>query len=255
MRLAHLKRSHLRKWAERDEWSETTQNKAIGCIQMVLNHAVEKELIAFNPVKGMKKPPCARRERLPTPEEKKLILSSIKGEFKRCFYALISTGARPGEVAKVTAEMFNERHACWVLPPTEHKTGEQTGKPRVIYLTPAMVKLSKLQARLFPEGPLFRSAKRQKPWTRNAVRCRFRRLREAIPELKGIVAYGMRHGFITEALERGLSDATVAELAGHANTTTIHRYYSHLTEKGDHLRAAVAKAAAAPLGTIPRTRG
>jgi integrase len=68
------------------------------------------------------------------------------------------------------------------------------------------------------------------------------------------VAYCYRHGYVTEALEKGIGDATVAELVGHANTATIHRYYSHLTEKGDHLRAAAIRAAASPR-TSEETRG
>jgi hypothetical protein len=90
LRVARFKRAHVRKWAGRRSWSNSTHNNAIGCIQTALNYAVETELIPVNPIRGMKKPRKARRERLPTPQEKKKILASITGNFKRYFYALIS---------------------------------------------------------------------------------------------------------------------------------------------------------------------
>jgi len=61
-------------------------------------------------------------------------------------------------------------------------------------------------------------------------------------KIPGLVAYLYRHGFVTQALERGLSDAVVAELVGHANTTTIHKHYSHLSDSAKLLREAANKA-------------
>jgi integrase/recombinase XerC len=240
-RVMHLRRKDVRAWlAKRTRWSDTTKNKFIGCLQTALNHAVDEEVIPVNPIAGMKKPRCNRRERIPTPKEWKTIIGAARGSFKMYVYALSATGARPGEVAKITASDFSPAHSCWVLPAKKHKTGEKTGNPRVIYLTPAMVRLCLRLAAKYPTGPLFRGRRGQ--WTTNAVRIRFRVLREDHPELQGIVAYCLRHAFVTEALERGISDATVAELAGHTDTSTIHRFYSHLTQKGDHLRSAIIKA-------------
>lgn len=50
----------------------------------------------------------------------------------------------------------------------------------VVYLTPPMVKLCTRLAAEHPEGPLFLNS-RGKPWTRNAIRCRFRTLRKRFP--------------------------------------------------------------------------
>ena len=50
----------------------------------------------------------------------------------------------------------------------EHKTEGETGEPRVVILTLAMVELTERQ------GPLFLNED-GRPWIRNAVRCRFRR--------------------------------------------------------------------------------
>jgi integrase/recombinase XerD len=96
-----------------------------------------------------------------------------------------------------------------------------------------------------PEGPLFRGPERSggKPYTRNALRCRFRRLRKKLPHLKGVTAYTYRHSYITDALVRGVPVATVAELVGHADLRMIQDHYGHLSEKKAHLQDAARKAA------------
>jgi integrase len=123
-----------------------------------------------------------------------------------------------------------------------HKTAKKTGKPRVVYLTPAMVDLSRRLIAANPDGPMFRGPRRNSPYSRNAVRIRFRNLRKKHPELKGIVAYSYRSSFATDALEGGVPDATVAALLGHTGTATLHRFYNRLSGRVGHLKDAAEKA-------------
>ena len=76
------------------------------------------------------------------------------------------------------------------------------------------------------------------PCHRNAVRCRFRRLRQKLGLDAGVVAYAFRHSWTTDALEKGVPIATVAELLGHSDTKMVSAHYSHLHEKREHLRTA-----------------
>ena len=140
------------------------------------------------------------------------------------------------EVRAVTAESV--RDAVWVL---KSKDYDRTGKLRHIYLTPAMVELTQTLCREHPTGPLFRNT-RGEPWTVNAVRIRFRNLRERLKLDPRVCAYAFRHTFVTDALEKGVPIATVAELAGHADTKMVSQVYSHLSQKGEHLRQAMIQA-------------
>ena len=93
-----------------------------------------------------------------------------------------------------------------------------------------------------PTGPLFRGPRGGKPFTKNGIRCRFRRLRKKLPHLKGVISYTYRHSFATDALENGVGVAQVAELLGHKDTQMVMQHYQHLREKREHLRQAAIQA-------------
>src|SRR5262249_19255550 len=159
-----------------------------------------------------------RRDRVLSAEERDYVLRTIRDEqFRDYVFALLDTGARPGEVMAVAADNVSRDCSRWTFD--EHKT-EREGEARVVYLSPAMQGLTRKLVALSPEGPLFRSTRRfggvRRPWTRNGIRCRFKRLREKverlraaekdeakralIPDLAGVTSYVCRHTFTTNAL-------------------------------------------------------
>jgi integrase len=144
-------------------------------------------------------------------------------------------------VRRVTAAHVNLELGVWVFK--EHKSAKRTGRPRIIYLTPAMVELTRRLVGEYPEGPLFRGPRSKRGFTRNGVRCRFRRLREKLPQLSGVISYTMRHSFATQALVRGVGIAQVAELMGHVDTSMVSQHYAHLAGNVQHMREAAKKAA------------
>jgi integrase len=238
-----VKPLHVSRWLDSHPKWTSSRRCAVVALKRAYNWANDEGLLESNPLKKVRRPQARRRERIPTGAERQQILAAIKDEeFRQFVRAMQETGARPGEVRKVTAAQFREDIGAWVLP--EHKTRKKTGRSRVIYLTPAMIELTRGLAAKWPQGPLFRGPKRKgcKPYSRNAIRCRFRRLRAKLPHLKGIVSYSYRHGFITDALERGVPVATVAELAGHTDLKMIQEHYGHLSEKRRHLQEAIRRA-------------
>ena len=139
----------------------------------------------------------------------------------------------------MTAAHVNLDLGVWVFK--EHKTAKRTGKPRVIYLTPAMVELTRRLMEKYPEGPLFRGPRSKRGFTRNGVRCRFRDLRQKLPHLAGVISYTMRHSFATQALVNGVGIAHVAELMGHVDTSMVSQHYAHLAGNVQHMREAARK--------------
>lgn len=249
LRIARLKKLHVKAWIKAKKYNPTSAAKAIGVLKRAFNWAVEEEHIPRNPIKHVRKPKCLTRDRTITPDERKLVLASITGSaFRRFVNALTLTGARPGEVARVTAADVDLDRGLWMLE--KHKTAKKTGKPRLIHLSPEALELTRELMAKHPEGPLFLNS-RGLPWTRNAVRIRFRNLRKNHPELKGIVAYTYRGSFATDALEAGVPDATVAALLGHTGTATLHRFYNRLSSRTDHLKDAAEKATQKGAGDAP----
>ena len=198
---------------------------------------MEEEHIAKSPIAHVRKPKPLSRQRILDPGEREFILNSIRDQAFKDFVTALQTGARPGEIARVTAADANLENGFWLL--TKHKTAKKT-ESRVIYLTAPMIALTRKLMAKNSEGRLFLN-RNSKPWTENAIRLRFKRP-VRFPQLKGIVAYTFRHSFATDALERGVPDADVAELMGHEGTEMLHAYYSKLSQKRQHLRSAAAMA-------------
>ena len=240
---SQLKVFHVTRWLDAHPGWVGARRNAVICVKRAFNWATAEGILKENPLRGLRKPPANRRERIVTAEEwEQLFAAVVDQEFKDFLTAMRETGCRPGEVRKVTAENVNLELGVWVLE--HHKTRKKTGLPRVVYLTPTMIELCRKLIALWPTGPIFRGPKRKgsKPFSRNALRCRFRRLRLKLPQLKGVVSYTVRHTYITDALERGVPVATVAELAGHKDLKMIQQHYAHLSEKRKHLSDAARRA-------------
>ncbi|MBI1902910.1 MAG: site-specific integrase [Planctomycetes bacterium] len=240
IRVSALKPFHITCWTRDKSWNSTTQNKVIGCVKRALNWAASEGLIRDNPIRAVRKPPPNRRERILTPDECAAIDKIVRDDaFKNFLFALRQTGCRPGEVAAVVAQDVKLDQGVWVL--RRHKTAKRTGRPRIVYLTPPLVELCRELAVQHPDGPIFRN-KYGRPWTRNAIRCRFRRLQTKL-NLPGVVSYTYRHTFATDGLSRGVPLAMMAELLGHTSTAMLSAHYGHLDQKTGLLREAAKIAA------------
>jgi len=237
--VSELKPFHVSQWlATKSTWGPSTRCRVIGLLKQVFNWGIEQGLISSNPLRSLKKPKAQRRERILTSGEREKIFEAISDEAFRSFLtAMVETGARPGEIRILTAAQIDLPNGICVL--SKHKTSEKTNRPRVIYLTPTMKEICSRLIERWATGPIFRNH-RGMPWTVNAVRIRFRRLRKKFPELKDVVAYTFRHTYATNALVNGVPIATLAELLGHTSTAMIEAHYGHLaTELAYLLRAAL----------------
>jgi integrase len=242
VRVRDLKAYHVTRWFETQPgWNQSSRRCAVTAIKRALNWAVKEGYLGTNPLKAVEKPSVLHREKVVTAEEHKTITDAVLDEaFKWFLFSLRHTGCRPGEIRTVTAQDVNLDVGTWTFK--RHKTVKKTHKPRVVMLTPPMIELCRQLVVKHPNGALFRNS-RGKPWTRNAIRCRFRRLRHKLGVEPGVVAYAYRHTFTTEGLEAGVPIATMAELLGHTSTKMISDHYGHLDQKSDHLREAARRAA------------
>jgi integrase len=124
-----LTQEDVTKWLEQKKtWGPTTKNKVIGILNQAFTWAVRQGQMTRNPAAAIKKPRANRRDRILTASERQSIWNAARGiPFKNLVTALQETGARPGEIAKVTAADLDLKNGVWVL--TEHKTAHATPRP------------------------------------------------------------------------------------------------------------------------------
>jgi integrase len=246
--VARLKKWQVQEWIDGiDEWSDNTKNGAIRALKGALNWALDQELISTNPIARFKAPSRSGRELWLDDKQFKQLLTYTDDAFADYLTFAFETGARPQEIRILSAQHFDGEKFT-----LDRKDSKGKKYARVIYLNDRMQKLVKKLCRLNPQGPIFTN-RDCKPWTPNAVRCRFlRRIKKngkkyhcglsVKMKMPGLCAYTMRHSFCTNALIRGLDVATVAKLMGHRDATMVLRVYQHLAQNHAYLLDAAQKA-------------
>lgn len=238
---AGMKPFHVTKFLDDHPNWNGARRHAVIAIRRAFSWSDQQGILAPNPLRSLRADRVKRRTRVWTKEEQAEILGAIRDkQFKEFMTAMLETGCRPSEVARVTAADVNLDLGIWSFG--EHKTAKKTRRARIVYLTPAMVELSRKLIGLYPEGPLFRGPRGKQAFSRQNIRCRFRRLRKKLPHLKHFVCYAARHTYATQALVNGVGIAQVAELLGHTSTEMVSTTYGHLADQVTHMREAAKKA-------------
>lgn len=225
-------------YPRKPEWSASYRNGVIGSIVSAYRWAERGGMLARNPLNGVRKPPKASRgaKALVSAEVHETLCKHAEPLFRAFLQLLWLTGARPGEIASLTAEAVDLTKGVAVL--IEHKTAH-LGKSRVLFLSAEAIAILRERIALRPAGLLFPGEDGER-MTANAIGLRLRRLcvRAGV---KHAIPYGYRHTFATDALAKGVPDATVAALMGHSGTAMLHKHYAHLTSRSQALRYALGQ--------------
>jgi site-specific recombinase XerD len=224
--------------ASEPAWSDSHRANLLWLCQSVMRSAGRKEWTVRRPAKESRGAECVI-----TAEVHERILVETSGDFNRLLHALWLTGARPGELANLTAEAVDWTSGTATLK--QHKTRHK-GKSRILYFSPEALKLLAEQRAKYTTGLLFRStgrgvnaALKGSRFTGQKIVRRMLRVSAKIG--KDVSAYGYRHSYATRALESGIPDTDVAALLGHANPSMIHMHYSHISCNGRRLTGVAAK--------------
>ncbi|MBX9627674.1 MAG: tyrosine-type recombinase/integrase [Gemmataceae bacterium] len=227
--------AHVGRWVSGLGVNPTTKGMMLRSVGAFFGWAVRMGMLDRNPVKMVAKPKGRSRSQsavIGEADHGKLVEAATP-YFRAVLDVLHATGCRPSEAASLTAENTDLTAGVAVLD--VHKC-DRSGKPRLVFLPPALC--DRLRALGRSPGPLLRTA-RGNPWTGRTITQAMRKACKAAG-VKAI-AYGYRHAYATEALSRGVPDATVAALLGHGSTAVLHKHYSHLTSRADVLRQAAAR--------------
>ena len=234
--------------------SDWTKHQVINTVQRPFNWAARQRLIAANPFRGVSHRAGQPRRPMTEAEFATLVKAAegritkqhpTPGErFVEFITFLRLTGARTIEASLLTWSNIDLDTATITL--VEHKTTstQRQPKPRVIVLTPEVVKLLiAIRSRKEPGDYVFLNHRRT-PWNRCNLSLRIRRARKKANIPADAKLYGLRHAFGTRAIVNGVELKTLAELMGHTSTRTTE-IYVHLSGQKAHLHAAMRQANAA----------
>jgi integrase/recombinase XerD len=227
---------HVTEWlATKPKWSKSTKSCAVRAIRRAFRWLTDEGKIRGYPLRGLKASRQKHREVVVSPETFKAILEASDESFGRLLRFIRATGCRPQE-----ARTIEKRHVDLTLRRIVFAVSESKGQehPRVIYLNDEAHAIIQELSRKHPTGMLFLNS-RDKPWTRNAIRCRFRRLDEAVGGR--FCAYHLRHTFATESLKR-MDAVAVSVLMGHSDPATLLRNYQHLAQDPAYMLSLAKKA-------------
>lgn len=228
---------HLTRWASGLEVSDSTRWLSITVACRCWSWGA-KQGLCKDSVRGTPRPKLlAGWDLLPDGAAERLIEAAPDRALRDAIVALWQTGARPSEVISVEARHVDLESGVWRLP---SKATRRTGRLQVIRLTPRMVELTRELMALHPEGPLFRNT-RGKPMNRNKLGLRIRLLAEKLGIPGRVSPKSFRHKFVTDALAAGVGDAIMTALVEHADTSVIHKNYSHVRRLDATLREAVGR--------------
>ena len=206
-------------------------NAFVRALKRLYRWAASEELVPRDPFHKLRTPPCGRRERVLTrPELRRLYLASPRA-LRRLLFVQLRTIARPGEIRNLTWGQIDWANRLIVLGKFKGQKRRKDGKKcRPIPLDAVVIRfLRNLHGKAAdpsPDGRVF-IASRGEPWTPNGVRCAMRVARVKAGLADGgerVVCYHLRHTGATNAIRADVPLKMVAEIMGHARTSTTERY-------------------------------
>jgi integrase len=176
--VAQLKPYHLDDWfAKHPDWASGTKNGMCRAVQRALRWAERRGRIERSPIAFYEKPRLGKRTVVVTPVEFEEMIACVpQQEFRDLLTVTWETAARPQESLVVEARHVDLANGRWVFPAEESKVDKW---PRVVYLTPEALAITRRLMLKSPTGPLFRNSNGD-PWTTFSVNCAFIRLQTTI---------------------------------------------------------------------------
>lgn len=245
LKVRDLELRHANDWLARHypiKGNKNTRHDAIVALKRLFNWATkDMKYFSQNPLAGLHKPKRTHRQLCPTMEQWNQVLAHYQDDpFGDFLTVLVDSGARPQELRVVEARQLD----LSANPPViVYDDGEIPGKQlgRKVQLTPRAARILARYAQENPEGPVMRN-ERGDPWKKNALNCRFQRLKRSKKFPFHVNCYAARHSLATDLLDKGASVAAVQALLGHRDPRVVLEFYGkHIAERADHLQGLLEK--------------
>ena len=131
------------------------------------------------------------------------------------------TGCRRGEAANLRWSHIDLKQGRIVLPPSSHKTGKKTGKPRIIGLPAVAQAIIARQPAGHGDAFVFPPARGDGALGLSHV---WRQVRAEAKLPMGIGLHGLRHSVASHLAMAGAGSAEIMTAMGHRQLSTVQRY-------------------------------
>jgi integrase len=217
-------------------------NRALALLSKMLSLAVQWEMRADNPARGVKRNSEEPRYRYLDPDELARLIAALDLHPDRnaanAIRVLLLTGARTAEALNAAWSQFDLRAGTWTKPSSHTKTKREHRVPLSPQARELLAKMfeTKTSPLLFPQVQNLRH-----DW---AALCK-------AAKLSGVRIHDLRHSYASVLASAGLSLPIIGALLGHTTPTTTARY-AHLLDAP--LREATEKASVIILKTGASSR-
>lgn len=222
-RIDQLTPIHLRHWRDGLTGKASTRRRYQSALMAVLNLAYREGAIlsdlAWRNLKPIRDSEATSRDRWLTADERQRLLEFCHPVFEPFCRGLMLTGFRPSELANAKVKDFDRKAGTIHV---DGKTGERT-VPVSAACHALMIEACRDK---LPQAPIFSDADGN-AWVRKTWAAEMIHARKLAGLDDEVVAYALRHTFISEAIQNGVDVFTVAKLVG-TSIQMIQKHYGHL---------------------------
>ena len=224
---------------------EATVQKYLTVVSAVLSDAKRNEIIQKNPARMIDLPDTERREQfIPTEQQAEQLITALLEEewlYKAYYILAIYTGCRRGELCALRWDDFRFYARRSVLTVSRSRSviaggGVQegrtkNGRSRTISIdediTSFLLTYYYIRLRKGVHTPYLFTNEQGEPIHPDTFTKHLRQIYRENGFPDSFHLHTLRHLFITTLLHHGVDKQTVAELAGHADTSFLERTYCH----------------------------
>jgi integrase len=226
--LTKVRARHIEAWRDGlagSTLSRASVNRTLVSLKAALNYAVRRRLVSLETAIEWRtvaalRDSYRRRTLYLDLDQRRALVAAAGGAVRELIQAVTLTGARMGELVSARVGAFDQRSNSVTLT---GKTGT-----RSIPLSKSAAKLFQLAAEGKKAEDLMFTRDDGKPWGHSDWDELVRSAAASAKLPSGTCLYTLRHSFITQALQDGMSALEVARLCG-TSLRMIDRNYGHLS--------------------------
>lgn len=258
--ISECRQNDLTTWInENVQWKAvSTKKRAVGDVITMFAWGLEEELVDRQPyrrpriLRGVKD----KVRRPADPREYITLMRHGSRALRRALFILRRTGMRTCEMRELLWSWVHLDGDNPHLVFAKHKTVRHTGEPKFVGLDATTARFLRNLKRQCPDNDphVFRNCEGG-PWDVHVFARHLRRTAKRLGLDEGVEervsGYCLRHTYVVDGIEAGISTRKIADEIGHASTRMIDaRYGSHTRERLEHL-CNVAKEIAGKRKKIP----